>query len=697
MGNMFTLPEVKFDWNKTITGKDRLVKLEEASTIVGPAYWVFSVMLCVAVAVIFGIRSTEVIGLVSDSATNLAFLFAVPLAASSLFFTPPKGFGLLARRLTVIGMVIASFKRDMDWDLGKELISSSSVEEGGRYALRGKVVVITGASSGVGLASAQLFSSYGATVVMGCRNQKRCEAAKRTVAVALSRKVSYVGPVVVGPALDLASLASVYSFAEHVRSTYPHIDILLNNAGSVADPGARTAQGYEELWGSMHLGHFALTEWLLPSLLKPLSVPSSAEEEDEDFMPLPHSEDALDQAAPADADVVDAEQKRQLRFMRGAGSSRVIWVASEAFLRGSFDESLLTGSGTADLHGEHVDNCGTYMLGLPCCPIGACPHTNGYARSKLANVLTAYELQKRVDAYALSLPASSRPRRLVSSSLHPGAVATNIHPVFSNPLSNWPMRSPLEAARLVVYAALEDLYIPGSYIDSMSRPHDLFGYFDSFLHEKGNRHSSAGAGDGIVAHTAAWPTAEKLPFYRAGVTEITRTPRTASNAAPPAGAMYEGSFLRWMMTGRRLTHRAADESTLLSMATEALQALVFGIAGTAIDTLVAAGNSKLFTPIHYLWGHVASFALEQGLWEHVAPHLGVHLSGVPSAQELANAAARRAQITLSARLWEVTDSLVLAFETAVKTGGDTAVLEGSSLGSLTQTQPQSHAGLRLRL
>lgn len=692
MGAIFTLPEVKFDWSKTITGKDRkLLKEKEEDTLQGqPAYWIFATILCALVATIFALRATEIIGLVCESGMNLLFLLAANVAAASLFFTPPKNLGLLVRRLTVIGMVVASFKRDMDWDLGKTLVSAKSAEEGGRYALRGKVVVVTGASSGVGLASAQLFSQFGATVVLGCRNAVRCEAAKRSIAAALRKKVTFVGPVEVGPPLDLSSLDSVWSFTEKVKAQYPSLDILVNNAGAVAEPGARTAQGFEELWGTMHLGHFALTEWLLPSLLKPLST-HDQEEEDEDFMPLHHSvDDPIDESDPgaAAASAAAATVSRDLRTMRGAGSSRVVWVASEAFLRGSFDESLMSGSGTGDLHGEGVDNCQTSAWGLPCCPIGACPHTNGYARAKLANVLTAYELQKRVDAHALSLPAAHRPRRLVSSSLHPGAVATNIHPVFSSRVTNWPMRSSLQAARLVIYAALEDYYIPGSYIDSMSRPHDLFGYFDSFEDDEG--------GEGISSHVAAWPTAKELPFYRAGVTEITQAQRTASNNANPAGAMYEGNFPKWVMTGKGLLHRTAPASMggsfSAAMLLDPLQSLVLGVLDTVKETLLAASKSPLFTPVHFLWKHMQVYGASLGLCEGPAPSLIVP----KSALEIANAAALEAQVTVSARLWEVTDSLVLAYETAVKAGKSTTDLESGLRGGGGGGAPQvSHSGLRL--
>src|SRR5690606_35148336 len=66
--------------------------------------------------------------------------------------------------------------------------------------------------------------------------------------------------------LDLSSLASIRSFAEDVRSTHPGLDLLINNAGVMALPFGKTADGFEMQIGTNHLGHFALTGLLLDRL-----------------------------------------------------------------------------------------------------------------------------------------------------------------------------------------------------------------------------------------------------------------------------------------------------------------------------------------------------------------------------------------------------------------------------------------------
>ena len=100
--------------------------------------------------------------------------------------------------------------------------------------------------------------------------------------------------------------------------------------------------------------------------------------------------------------------------------------------------------------------------------------------SKLANVLMAQELQSRYDGYAYSKGGAEKGvRRIVTASIHPGTVQANIHEMFSNPWTNWYMRSAEEAARILVYATLENSFLPGSYIDSMCRPSDLVDWAEA--------------------------------------------------------------------------------------------------------------------------------------------------------------------------------------------------------------------------
>jgi NAD(P)-dependent dehydrogenase (short-subunit alcohol dehydrogenase family) len=122
----------------------------------------------------------------------------------------------------------------------------------------GRVAVVTGATSGLGLATAVALASRGAHVVLTARDPGRGEAA-------LAR-VREAGAAEVLP-LDLTSLDSVRAFAERVGAAYDRLDLLVNNAGVMGTPLRRTAEGFELQLGTNHLGPFALTGLLLPRLL----------------------------------------------------------------------------------------------------------------------------------------------------------------------------------------------------------------------------------------------------------------------------------------------------------------------------------------------------------------------------------------------------------------------------------------------
>jgi NAD(P)-dependent dehydrogenase (short-subunit alcohol dehydrogenase family) len=125
----------------------------------------------------------------------------------------------------------------------------------------GRTVLVTGASSGLGLRSAEGLAAKGATVLLGCRNPQRAEAARARVAGAAT------GPAPEVVALDLADLTSVKAAAADVAGRTDHLDALLNNAGIMAVPLARTPEGFESQFGTNHLGHYALTGQLLALLL----------------------------------------------------------------------------------------------------------------------------------------------------------------------------------------------------------------------------------------------------------------------------------------------------------------------------------------------------------------------------------------------------------------------------------------------
>ena len=121
----------------------------------------------------------------------------------------------------------------------------------------GRIFVITGANSGIGLAAAQALAGAGARVVMACRDPGKAGEALAQI------KQSAPQAVVETVKLDLASLASVRAAAEELRSRLPRIDVLVNNAGVMALPQRKTADGFEMQIGTNHFGHFALTGLLL--------------------------------------------------------------------------------------------------------------------------------------------------------------------------------------------------------------------------------------------------------------------------------------------------------------------------------------------------------------------------------------------------------------------------------------------------
>ncbi|MBT4519227.1 MAG: SDR family NAD(P)-dependent oxidoreductase [Halieaceae bacterium] len=126
--------------------------------------------------------------------------------------------------------------------------------------LTGKVAVVTGASSGLGVETARVLSAAGARVVILARDSEKLEA------VAMNLRQANPAAQIAVATIDLADLNSVRKAATGLLDQYPKIDLLINNAGVMACPLMRTAQGYEMQLGTNHLGHFLLTCMLVPSL-----------------------------------------------------------------------------------------------------------------------------------------------------------------------------------------------------------------------------------------------------------------------------------------------------------------------------------------------------------------------------------------------------------------------------------------------
>lgn len=123
----------------------------------------------------------------------------------------------------------------------------------------GRTAVVTGANSGIGLITARELARRGARVVLACRDESRGRAAAARIRSAVRDADAEFAP------LDLADLASVREFA--TAHAPDRIDLLINNAGVMALPYGRTADGFELQFGVNHLGHHALTAQLMPRLL----------------------------------------------------------------------------------------------------------------------------------------------------------------------------------------------------------------------------------------------------------------------------------------------------------------------------------------------------------------------------------------------------------------------------------------------
>ena len=124
----------------------------------------------------------------------------------------------------------------------------------------GRVAVVTGGNSGLGLETARQLARAGADVVIACRNPDKGAAASAEI------KKGVPGARLQVAALDLASLDSVHAFAEWFRTERDGLDLLINNAGVMAPPRRETADGFELQFGTNHLGHFALTALLLGAM-----------------------------------------------------------------------------------------------------------------------------------------------------------------------------------------------------------------------------------------------------------------------------------------------------------------------------------------------------------------------------------------------------------------------------------------------
>lgn len=124
----------------------------------------------------------------------------------------------------------------------------------------GKVIIVTGSTSGLGKEAVKVIAGKNAEVIMAVRNVDKGKE------VASAIQTEFHGATIDVRKLDLSDLSSIRAFANQLMEDYDRLDILINNAGIMFPPYSKTVDGFENQFGTNHLGHFALTGLLMPLL-----------------------------------------------------------------------------------------------------------------------------------------------------------------------------------------------------------------------------------------------------------------------------------------------------------------------------------------------------------------------------------------------------------------------------------------------
>jgi NAD(P)-dependent dehydrogenase (short-subunit alcohol dehydrogenase family) len=130
----------------------------------------------------------------------------------------------------------------------------------------GRTSIVTGANSGIGFHAAKELAAAGCSVIMACRNMAKAEMARDVILAEHPQSDLHIME------LNLADLESVERFHQEFSEQHQQLDLLVNNAGVMIPPYTKTAQGFELQFGTNHLGHFALTARLMPTIV---STPGS--------------------------------------------------------------------------------------------------------------------------------------------------------------------------------------------------------------------------------------------------------------------------------------------------------------------------------------------------------------------------------------------------------------------------------------
>ncbi|XP_012536020.1 retinol dehydrogenase 13 isoform X2 [Monomorium pharaonis] len=130
----------------------------------------------------------------------------------------------------------------------------------GKEDLTDKIVIVTGANSGIGKETTQELARRNAKVIMACRDMEKCETERRNIVLETKNKYVYCRKC------DLASQDSIRTFVKQFKKEFNKLHILINNAGVMRCPKSYTQEGIEMQLGVNHMGHFLLTNLLLDIL-----------------------------------------------------------------------------------------------------------------------------------------------------------------------------------------------------------------------------------------------------------------------------------------------------------------------------------------------------------------------------------------------------------------------------------------------
>lgn len=288
--------------------------------------------------------------------------------------------------------------------------------------LTGRVIIVTGANSGIGYEAAKEFARKGAQTILACRNMDKAQTALDQIRAEIPSAPAEIIQ------LDLASLASVHQFVAVFKAKYDRLDVLVNNAGIMWAPYGLTEDGFEKHFGTNHLGHFALTGLLLDLLLK-------------------------------------------------TPGSRVVTVSSTGHRTGIVDfDNLMFENGQG--YGRQW----------------------AYGRSKLANLLFTYELQRRFEEIGADA---------IATAAHPGGTNTNLTRYLDD---RWYMKAvqPL-VERFAQSAAMGALPTIRAAIDPQAKGGNYYGP-GSFMEQRGYPVlvQSSKASHNVADARKLWEVSEEL-------------------------------------------------------------------------------------------------------------------------------------------------------------------------------------------